>query len=174
MKISISICHMSSGISSKRLLCYISPFSMPSCNTWNFFDPRKVLHRRINCKYSCSSSYMSRTSYIFSPYTSCYICLLAICPYNLEQELLQQLQLLETQDIDNLNKTYPNLQIQSHKVDSNHHHHNCIQGYCWNHHNNHLDSNLVRHNLQEWLGQWLGDQQSMLLGKMVAIDHKRF
>ena len=134
MKISISICHMSSGISSKCLLCYISPFSMPSCNTWNFFDPRKVLHRRINRKYSCSSSYMILISYIFSRYTSCYIFLWANYPHKWAE------------DIHIWNNIDSNFLF--HKADSSPHHQNCLQVYCDSHHNTHHLYNL-EDNLQE-------------------------
>ena len=82
----ISICHMSSYISSKHLIYYIFPFSIASYKTWSFFDPRKVLQFHINRKYSCSSFYMIWISYIFFHYISCCIFLWANCPRNLFQK----------------------------------------------------------------------------------------
>ena len=79
----ISICHKSSYISSKPLICYISPFSIASYKTWSFFDPHKVLQFHINRKYSCSSPYMIWILDIFLHYISCCIFSLANCPRNL-------------------------------------------------------------------------------------------
>ena len=136
MKISISIFHRSSGISFQHLLFYISPFSMPSYNTWNFFGPRKVLQCRINHKYSCSSAYTFWISHIFSCYTSCYIFLWAKCPRKWAE------------DIHILNKIDSNLLLHHHKVDSSPHHQNCLQVYCDSHHNIHCLC-VLDYNLQE-------------------------
>ena len=62
--------------------------------------------------------------------------------------LLLQLLLLQAQDIHILHNIYPNLHLQLHMVDSNHHHQNYNQEYCQCHHNTHPLPNLG-YNLQE-------------------------
>ena len=84
----ISICHMSSYISSKHLIDYISPFSIASYKTWSFFDPHKVLQFHINRMYSCSFSYMIWISDIFLHCISLCIFLWANCPCNLFQKFI--------------------------------------------------------------------------------------
>ena len=79
--------HMSSYISSKHLIDYISPFSIASYKTWSFFDPHKVLQFHINHKYSCSSSYMIWISDIFLHYISCCIFSWSNCPCNWHNHL---------------------------------------------------------------------------------------
>ena len=127
--------HMSSYISSERLIYYISPFSIASYKTWSFFDPRKVLQFHINHKYSCSFAYMIWISDIFLHCISCCIFLWANCSRKWWAE-----------DIHIWNKIDPNSHF--HEVDSSLHHQNCLQVYCDSHHNIRHQKKL-RDNLQE-------------------------
>ena len=53
------IYHRSSCICSQHLPFYISPFSMPSYNIWNFFHPRKVvgIHTWSQILFQCTHTH---------------------------------------------------------------------------------------------------------------------
>ena len=112
--------HKSSCIFVGRWTCCISPFSFASCNTWNFFDPRKVPQLRIDCKTPYSLSYTFWICHISWHYISCYIYSWPTCPRKGKNPT-------DKPGIHMLYNIDSNLKL--HEVNSNDRHHNCFAYY---------------------------------------------